>query len=290
MNYDVCSLDHSKYYYFIDDNNKLIEVDKSSKDIDLDLLKNKYFFHNGSRTFNILFGLEGESSKNEFFKYLIVDFGKTNISTQHQIIALFNDLLQQCDVIELKDKIVIVYYKELDLDFNSIMDSINLDFFTSINMYNSGKTYYYRPNHFSIIFNLIVGLGVRNEMSKLTNTSRLFLGTTGSHFGDLGYLRSEYILNCSNNVSLVLLLVENNSSSLKKIRPILLNKVNDDSQCEKIIFSMLKNNLNVSNAAKDLFMHRNTLNNKLDYIRSETGFNIQRFIDAMAMFWLINAK
>lgn len=291
MIYDISLLDHNKYNYFVDDNNEMIKVDKNSYDTDFEFLKKKYFYHDGSKTFNILFGLDGDTSKKSFFKYLIINFGDTNISTKHQIINFFIELLQKCDVIELKGKVVIVYYQDLDFDFNSIVESINLDFFTSIKMYNSGKTYYYKPNYFSKIFNLIFKLEMFSDVNSkgLTNQTLTSIKESYNYFKDKK-INPNSFLHCINNVNLVLHLVKSNYNEIKEIRPIILNNINDDIQSEKIIESMLKNNLNVSNTAKDLYMHRNTLNYKLDYIRSETGFNIQKFSDAMAMYWLINTK
>jgi len=53
---------------------------------------------------------------------------------------------------------------------------------------------------------------------------------------------------------------------------------------------MFDNNLNVTKTASEVYMHRNTINNKLDYIKKETGMNIQEFKDAVSMYWLIKFK
>jgi DNA-binding PucR family transcriptional regulator len=37
-------------------------------------------------------------------------------------------------------------------------------------------------------------------------------------------------------------------------------------------------------------MHRNTVINKLEYIKNATGLNIQNFHDALCMYWLITIK
>ena len=51
---------------------------------------------------------------------------------------------------------------------------------------------------------------------------------------------------------------------------------------------MFENNLNVTKTSKQLYMHRNTLNYKLDYIYNITNLNLQVFNDAIAMYILIN--
>lgn len=53
---------------------------------------------------------------------------------------------------------------------------------------------------------------------------------------------------------------------------------------------MYKNDLNVSKTASAVYMHRNTVINKLDVIKKTSGLDIQRFYDAIAMYNLIYIK
>ncbi|MDD3106793.1 MAG: helix-turn-helix domain-containing protein [Bacilli bacterium] len=53
---------------------------------------------------------------------------------------------------------------------------------------------------------------------------------------------------------------------------------------------MFEHDLNVSKAAQSVYMHRNTVINKLEFITSETGLNIQNFKHASCMYWLLNVK
>lgn len=55
-----------------------------------------------------------------------------------------------------------------------------------------------------------------------------------------------------------------------------------------IIQAMLKNDLNVSQTAKLLYMNRNSLINKLDYIYKETGLNLQKYTHACVIYVMIN--
>ena len=55
-----------------------------------------------------------------------------------------------------------------------------------------------------------------------------------------------------------------------------------------IIQVMLKNDLNVSQSAKLLYMNRNSLINKLDSIYKETGLNIQKFTHACVLYFILN--
>ncbi|MDD3123823.1 MAG: helix-turn-helix domain-containing protein, partial [Candidatus Izemoplasmatales bacterium] len=89
---------------------------------------------------------------------------------------------------------------------------------------------------------------------------------------------------------LILEIVKEDIKELSKYRSVLLNNISEDPQIEKLILSLFDNNLNITKTAKDVYMHRNTINNKLEYITKETGLNIQEFKDALSMYWLINAK
>ena len=44
---------------------------------------------------------------------------------------------------------------------------------------------------------------------------------------------------------------------------------------------MFENNLNISEAARQLFIHRNTLVYRVDKIKKNTGFDLREFEDAM---------
>ena len=53
-----------------------------------------------------------------------------------------------------------------------------------------------------------------------------------------------------------------------------------DIQTIDIIEALLKNNLNVLQTSKFLYLHRNSILNKIDIIYKETGLNIQKFTNA----------
>lgn len=52
------------------------------------------------------------------------------------------------------------------------------------------------------------------------------------------------------------------------------------------ISSLLKHQLSIQETADDLFIHRNTLNYRLDKIFQKTGFQFRHFEDAMAYYVL----
>ena len=91
-----------------------------------------------------------------------------------------------------------------------------------------------------------------------------------------------------NNLSdLIFYLVDKEIEVVRNIRNKVLGRVNEDNQLIKLILSMFDNDLNVTKTASSMYMHRNTINNKLEFIKKETGFNVQCFKDAMALYILI---
>ena len=62
-----------------------------------------------------------------------------------------------------------------------------------------------------------------------------------------------------------------------------LFKNKDIKDCIDILF---RSNLNVNEASKNLFMHRNTLINRIDKIQNITGLNLKNFEDAVTILML----
>ena len=60
-------------------------------------------------------------------------------------------------------------------------------------------------------------------------------------------------------------------------------KNNDLKDCIDIL---IKYNLNVNEASKNLFMHRNTLLHRIDKIQTLTGYNLKKFDDAVTLLTL----
>ena len=57
---------------------------------------------------------------------------------------------------------------------------------------------------------------------------------------------------------------------------------------KKTIITFLENNQNISLAAKELFLHRNTLTQRLDKFNRITSFDLKQFKDAYLIYTLIN--
>ena len=96
-----------------------------------------------------------------------------------------------------------------------------------------------------------------------------------------GLFSTEHMINCFAENSLIYLRVlEDDNIKLLFSDEELLNTAD--------IF--LKNNLNISKASKQSYMHRNTLLYRLDKIKKLTGLNLKTFEDATIYENLLFAK
>lgn len=64
----------------------------------------------------------------------------------------------------------------------------------------------------------------------------------------------------------------------------ILKKYSDDTEMKNILKVFFECNQNTSEASKRLYMHQNTLIQKLDKFYEETGFNPRKFKDAMIIY------
>ena len=68
-----------------------------------------------------------------------------------------------------------------------------------------------------------------------------------------------------------------------------LRKIFGDGEVMRTALSFINNSLNISAAARALFMHRNTMMYRLNKIKRLTGLDIKRFDDALAFKILYKA-
>ncbi|HHU56160.1 MAG TPA: hypothetical protein GXZ48_05690 [Acholeplasmataceae bacterium] len=258
FNYHFNKFDTTKNYYFFD-GEKYFEVSKDIPFEEYENLNNKYYQKSNNLLFKYLFDGEPFPYDKNFYKFVVIDFLTNELNSKKNLLSFFNDLLGKVDILELKGKTVCFYYDILEYDLKNILVAASDDFGMNFKTYISGKLYTDKPKGFQTIFECYLQYG--------TNNSRLH----------------------TNNGDLILDLAKKDISKLDTIKPYILNKIYNDSQYEKLINSMFENNLNVTKTAKDVYMHRNTINNKIEFIKEETSLNMQSFKDAVAMYLLITS-
>jgi DNA-binding PucR family transcriptional regulator len=215
-----------------------------------------YFLDNPNsiRMYQYLFEKSEYPHKPNDYRFLIVSF--SDDYDEKKVLEFIQELIIDAVFLKLESFYIVFYFSDLEIEIKELISAIIDDFGIKFKVFSSGKISYEKPNNFHVIF----------KYYKHYLYNKLYTYATIS--------------------DLILEIIKTNVKDLKELKPIILNKIYEDSQIEKLILAMFENNLNVTKTASDVYMHRNTIINKLEYIKNETGLNLQNFKDANCMYWL----
>ena len=198
--------------------------------------------------------LEGSGEfpfKGNFFKFLLIS-SKANKSL---IENFFVDYLKDMLLLECDNYYLVIYRNKEKLEIENFIELFNEDMGTK-----------------SFIFE---GFYINKD--------------NGKYLTDfLDIIDKEYSFNkMYSKVSDLILQVNNKRDILTSLKKIVLDKYLKDNEFNVLVKTLFKNNLNVSKTANDLYMHRNTLNNKLSSFERDTALSIQNFVDAVSIYELL---
>lgn len=151
--------------------------------------------------------------------------------------------------IDCGKEIVISYDKNDDIDFKEIANIINNELFINITL-----------------LECFVDKEYLNELIDLYNKLE---------YKSMLYLNEKELLKLSNKCCNEI------------IRKNILKKFYNDNEMLNVIKVFLECNLNTSVAAGKLYLHRNTLINKIDKFISVTGYDVKNFEEACIIYNLI---
>ena len=183
-----------------------------------------------------------------YYKFFILNTSKYT----YEIIDILKDVIGEAEVVSYEEYSVIFYFNKIDFDFKSLIKTINDDFYTDAHLFESGK----------------IQFGDATEFHKLLDI-----------YNKAGLNKYTYTSNKN-----ILVYLTSSKEQAKELAPVLLNKVLKDESLLMLINTMFENDLNISTTAKNTYMHRNTVNYKLEQIKDETGLDIRRFKDAVIMY------
>lgn len=222
-------------------------------------MNNNFYDSNSNKMGNFLFQKGDYPFKGRFYWFLVLHI--ENEADEKPILDFLREMLFDVVFIKInKDDIVAFYFNETDLDFRSMQASIGEDFSLLVQCFGSGPMSTAHPENFEIIFNAY--------QKYLSKKPLLYYGI----------------------VDLLLEIIKTDLRDLLSLKSAILNRVEDDSQLECLILNLLECDLNVTKTAHLTYMHRNTVINKLEFIKAQTGLNVQHFKDAACMYWLIKTK
>lgn len=185
------------------------------------------------------------------FRFLFV-YTKAN---KELLYSMFEGLLKDILIIEFEVFIMVIYHNKERIKLNNYLDALCEDF--------------------GVKMSLFEGFLVNKENNNLFR-----------NFIDIYY---KCHLNNINYSSINNLVLEGFFSKEEKmiLKDLILIKYISDTQFMKFIYSLFENNLNVSKTAKAIFMHRNTVNNKLASFENDTTLTLQSFKDAIVVYELL---
>lgn len=248
------------YYYFFDlqldfSSPVVIGVSKSARQQDVIEWKKKFIFRpeKDASFFDYLFlGKKCPIDKKEYH-YIFIE----NPSNASLVKETFKELFLECYIYDISKDVLIIYF-DLDEITTEHLLSISDDLGVSLKTF-SGK------------------MSIKN-----TNLLNIYAMYRKCYYG------RKY-----DNITINDILLETFKSSYDDylvFRELILNDVLKDYQIQDLLMALFKNNLNVTQTANDVYMHRNTINNKLALIEKETGLNPQNFNDAVTLYILLKMK
>lgn len=185
------------------------------------------------------------------FRFLII-YTK---ASKEVLYSIFKELLKDVLIIKFEKYTMVIYNNKERVRLNNYIDALCEDFGVTMNVFE--------------------GFIVNKENNEL--------------FRKFIKIFNEKYSNSYSYATIRELVLEGNlnKDEINVLKQILLDKYLKEAQFEKFIYSLFENNLNISKTAKDVYMHRNTVNNKLTNFENDTTLLLQNFKDAIVVYELL---
>jgi hypothetical protein len=185
--------------------------------------------------------------------YLLVSpVEQLNLDELTTIQTLFSDILVNPKQYVESEKLVVLIREQSDVLFEELINSINTDLFLSLSLYESS---FFDSE-----------LELKEDMQKKMLTLKF----------DRPYLNDKILF-----YDKVLGSIDEQSKKM------ILKQFYEDEEFLHSMKIFIEKNQNTSEAAKALYLHRNTLINRLDKFYRVTGFDLKKFEDAAIIYLLI---
>ncbi|WP_071131851.1 helix-turn-helix domain-containing protein [Enterococcus timonensis] len=213
--------------------------------------------------------LENEPIKEAgYFRVLQVKLSPTSEHTRREWLENILEMIAPIDHFWLtKDILILVEHqnrKTFSLtDLKGLFATLDADFFVTTKIF--AGSFYEAHENFSLLFKEEQEIFAQEE-ARFLKDNFLSLSLVA-----LDFLTKEKI---------------SSSHLMQSFRRVLLK----DDELLDIVEALILNQGNVSSAAKDLFMHRNTLQYRLDKFHEQTGFNLKEMEDLALCYLLVRNK
>lgn len=190
------------------------------------------------------------------YRYLLIESKYAGQINRPLILSLFSEQVRIDGTEETERSLVLFYQHEVDVSFLDIILNIMSDTFVDLRIYVSHtfSSIESRNSHLRFLQGVIAGID----------------------FNRYVYLDDRVILK------------ENLHRPDAAMRTFILRKYANDQAMKETIRAYLEANQNMSVTAKRLFLHRNTLIQRIDKFHQVTGFDPRKFTDAFLVYHLLS--
>ncbi len=189
------------------------------------------------------------------YQYLIIESKKPMIDHESFILSMFSEFFEITHYNTSKDQIVIYFEQLVDISFKEVAINLTLDLYEDFRIYES-YTFHSeqeRENHVNLM---------KERIDRIP-------------FLHYNYLNDKTVLEYY---------IHQIDHELKKL---FLRKYHQDILMIETIKAYLESDQNMVLASKKLYVHRNTLIQRIDKFLQETGFDVRKFKDALLIYLLI---
>ena len=262
---NVEHFDYDKYYYFYLNNgiNNIFGIEKSISENEYYLIKSSYIekkiYDNDDvlqKIYEYLFENKQYPFKNKKVKILVIDSLYSNFK------ELLLSFFEEVEVIRIDNIYVAFCLGAYNTDISSFVNTLSDDLGINFKLHEGMN-----------ITDKIEGLVVRQYLGII----KQFLNTNEELYTDV----ASVILTNKSEIS---------KEYISIIDKHLIEPILNDTFVKDMILTYFKNDLNVLKTSKELYINRTSLLNKFELIYKMTGFNLQKFTHACAIYLLILYK
>jgi PucR C-terminal helix-turn-helix domain len=258
------------YLYFLDETQEVFGVKKNAlteKEVILlshlfEPIKEEQPKDDREKLVSFLFGEAMEDLKQSKLKfYLLKVFNHLDLDLQNELDHLLKASYNNEATVIKRDGIIIILTDGSDkLSFVDLLSSIESDFMIKL-------------------------IGYESEIIEVTPLLPDIFQMSLLSLKQLKYTHD--VLISQSRLILHNLLLQLDDHYKKNVKRFILKSYVDDHEMLNLIKVYFENNFNTTVAAKNCYMHRNTVINKLDKFNQETAFNLRHYEDALMVYLAI---
>lgn len=189
------------------------------------------------------------------YRYLIIESKKSIHNDESMIISLFSEFIDFNKKETDNHAIYLFYTQEVDISFSEVILNIMSDTLSDLRLYASYSFETEKELYENLEF-------IKKKLVAIPFFKHVFL--------DDKVILSESLHHIDEN-----------------LRKFILRKYTFDQIILQSIKTYLESNQNTSVASKKLYIHRNTLVQRLDKFNQNTGFDVRVFLDAYLIYHLL---